>query len=100
VQASEESEIVGIIRRNDEGLLERCEEANVDLDECVTFIKVSGGLVVVIGPICETDACAIDTMLRDSRLILVPQPVAFAPASLSGGLVNHTSTNFPIQEDL
>ena len=99
MQASGESHIVAIMRRNDEGLLERCEEANVGLDECVTLIKAGGGLVVVIGPICERDASAIDTMLIDSRLIAVPQPVALAPESLSEGLIDHTSTNFPIQED-
>ena len=70
MQASEESEIVGIIRRSDEGLLERCEQANVDLDEYVTFIKVSGGLVVVIGPICERDASAIETLLSDSHFVV------------------------------
>ena len=70
MQASEESEIVGIIRRSDEGLLERCEQANVDSDECVTLIKVASGLVVVIGPVSETDASAIENLLSDSHFIV------------------------------
>ncbi|MGQ0763796.1 MAG: hypothetical protein ACT4OT_17520 [Acidobacteriota bacterium] len=68
MQAFEESKIVGIIRRNDEGLLERCELANIDSNECVTLIKVASGLVVVIGPVSETDASAIETLLEDSHL--------------------------------
>lgn len=69
MQASEKSEIVGIIRRNDEGLLERCEQANVDSDECVTLIKVASGLVVVIGPVSEADTSAIETLLSDSHFL-------------------------------
>jgi hypothetical protein len=67
VQASE-SQIVGIIRRNDEGLLELCEQANVESYECATLIKVAGGLVVVIGPVYKTDASAIEILLSDSHL--------------------------------
>lgn len=72
MQASREPNIIAIIRRNDEGVLERCEQANVDLDECVTLMKASAGIVVVIGPICETEASEIETMLSvfnvDSQL--------------------------------
>lgn len=69
MQASEESEIVGIIRRSDEGLLERCEQAHVDSNECVTLIKVVSGLVVVIGPVSEADTSAIETLFSDSHFL-------------------------------
>jgi D-Tyr-tRNAtyr deacylase len=68
VEASEKSEIVGIIRRNDQGVLERCEQAKVDTDGCVTLIKVANGLVVVLGPVSEADASAIETLLSDHIL--------------------------------
>lgn len=57
------SEIIAIIRRDPQGLLERCEKANVDGDECITLVPVSGGFVAVIGALCENDQPALETLL-------------------------------------
>lgn len=65
VEQNCERQIVAVIRRNVQGQLERCDESPLDCGASLILVPVLSGLVVVIGPIHETEYSMLEILLKD-----------------------------------